>query len=92
MQAAEEHGKRNSTFQYFIYALFLLLPTITLVLLQTTQWHPNNSYCDPWTGTYGNNGKCTCMVEYPRYMFILAGFEILIFVYLLSDPFTNTPL
>ncbi len=98
---------------YCVYFAFLLLPLITLVLLQTTVWHQNNSECDPFTPTYVfvppmtadiegvvksferyeyRKGKCTCLVEYPRYMYILAGFEILVFVYLcVSDPFTNTP-
>ena len=112
MQAADEHGKRKPIFHFCIYASFLLLPIIALVLLETTPWHPNNSECDPWTATYVyvppryhsdiegvvvpvgryRKGKCTCMEEYPRYMFILAGFEFLVFVYFcVSDPITNAP-
>ena len=92
------------------YFAFLLLPLITLVLLQTTVWHQNNSECDPFTPTYVfvppmtadiegvvklferfeyRKGKCTCLVEYPRYMYILAGFEILVFVYLCVYDFEN---
>jgi hypothetical protein len=32
-----------------VYSSFLLLPIITLVLLQYTPWHENNSECDPHT-------------------------------------------
>jgi hypothetical protein len=116
MQAEDEHGKRKPIFHFCIYASFLLLPIISLVLLENTPWHPNNSECDPWTATYVyvparteyhsdikgavvpvgryeyRKGKCTCMEEYPRYMFILAGFEFLVFVYFcMSDPITNIP-
>ena len=87
--------------KFLAYSLFLLLPIVTLVLLQTTPWHQNNSECDPYTPTYVvgssgryeyRNGKCTCLVEYPRYMYILACFELLVFVYFcVSDPITNTP-
>lgn len=92
---------------FLAYSSFLLLPIITLVLLQRTPWHQNNSECDPYTQTYvfvptdgvvgsgryeNRNGKCTCLVEYPRYMYILACFELLVFVYFcVSDPITNTP-
>jgi hypothetical protein len=116
-KAEDEHGKRKPIFHFCIYASFLLLPIISLVLLENIPWHPNNSECDPGTAHYVyvparteyhsdikgavvpvgryeyRKGKCTCMEEYPRYMFILAGFEFLVFVYFcMSDPITNTPL
>jgi hypothetical protein len=36
-----------------VYLSFLLLPIITLVLLQIFPWHEKNSECDPHTGSWG---------------------------------------
>ncbi len=46
----------------------------------------------PTAAAVWHNGKCTCIAEFPLYMSILAGFEILVFLYLcVSDPMKHPP-
>lgn len=97
------------------YVYFLLLPIVTLVLLQSTTWHENNSECNPRNrrpvsvqSTANHSDvednvmpvgmvvfeviKCVCMEDFPRYMYIIVGFEVLVFVYfIVSDPINNNP-
>jgi len=104
-------SKKFEIYKHYVY--FLLIPIVTLVLLQTTTWHENNSECYPdnrrpvFVQSTANHSdveddvmpvgmvvfqpiKCVCMEDFPRYMYMIVGFDVLAFVYFIfSDPITN---
>jgi len=117
MQPLKVGEKNTSTniFEKTRYLSFLLLPIVTLVLLQSTTWHEHNSECNPRNrrpvpvqSTANHSDvednvmpvgmvvfeviKCVCMEDFPRYMYMIVGFEVLVFVYfIVSDPINNNP-
>ena len=78
--------KFGNTCAFICYFLCLIFPVVTLILLRTNPWLPDQSLCDP-------NMKmtpCTCNPEFPATASVLAGIEIFIFfLFMWFNPLVN---
>ncbi len=82
MRNTDNVDKDKEKFKNLSYALFLLLPLITLVVLHTNPWQKDNSECIP------DLKKCTCSTEVPFLLYGIVIFEFLCFLgFVTFDPF-----